>query len=51
MFFKTALLPAIALFAANGAMAAALPADGGEVSIMIATDPCECLYVSAMIES
>lgn len=45
MFFKTAVFSAMALFAANGAMAAALPADSGEVSIMIASDACEYCHV------
>lgn len=41
MFFKTAIFSAFALAYANGAMAAALPAQDGEVSIMIATTACE----------
>lgn len=41
MFFKTAIFSAVSLLAVNGAMAAALPAEDGEVSIMIATDACK----------
>jgi hypothetical protein len=45
MFFsKTAALSLITFFAANSAMGAAVPEK--QASILIATDPCECLFAT-----